>query len=573
MKKLFAAMTVLACLLAGLFGVPASAESNASRVDVYATVNADGDCMVSLTATVHLETSNGSLTFPLPPNASDISLNGSAASVTRSSASTDVQISKVTSGIQGDYTLRFDYTLKGAVAVGGETLLKEKILQLSLPLLCGFSYPVQNMSFVITLPGTISADPVFTSTYRQGAIDVDMTVVVNGNMITGSVNTGLNDHEAISMTLVVPKDQFPTVSTYQREGTPELVPMLAIAGAALLYWLLFLRTLPPARGRSVYPPEGCTAGETDCRLTLTGADLTMTVLSWAQMGYLIIHLDENGRVLLHKRMDMGNERSLFEIRIFGALFGSRRVVDATGVKYALLRRKVAAMLPGEAAMCKSKPFHRQVFRLLCCASQVMCGICMALNFTTQPVLMVLLSIVLGALGAAAAWQMQNMAFCLRSRRKTPVLMGGAFAVVWLALGFAADIILIAAGSAAIQMVMGFLAAFGGRRTDLNKTEVSQLLGLRRYLAAPSKEELAAKRKADPDYFFKMLPYAMALGVPKQYTAAFGKSKIHQCPYMVTQVHGKRPAQEWTALLLRVTDAMDARFRRMERERWSAVRTR
>ena len=50
---------------------------------------------------------------------------------------------------------------------------------------------------------------------------------------------------------------------------------------------------------------------TGSRLTFTGADLTMMVFSWAQLGYLVIHLDDNGRVMLHKRMDMGNERSSF----------------------------------------------------------------------------------------------------------------------------------------------------------------------------------------------------------------------------------------------------------------------
>ena len=59
---------------------------------------------------------------------------------------------------------------------------------------------------------------------------------------------------------------------------------------ALLYWLLTLRTLPLVSSRASTAPEGITAGELGCRLTLTGGDLTMMVFSWAQLGYLLIVL-------------------------------------------------------------------------------------------------------------------------------------------------------------------------------------------------------------------------------------------------------------------------------------------
>lgn len=579
MKRCLLALTVLCCMVLGMFTVNASAESVANRVDVYATVNADGDCLVSLSAMVHLENANSNFTFPLPPKASNISLNGEAASATRSSGSADVSVTKVTGGMPGDYTFRLDYTLADVVALDKEG----KKLVLDLPLLCGFPYAVQGMSFVITLPGDVETSPSFSSTYRQGGIDADLDYVISGSMITGSSKTSLNDHESISVSLEVPSAMFPTVSTYKRDGNPELIPMLVLAGAALIYWLIFLRTLPLGRTRDVYPPEGVTAGELGCRLTLVGGDLSMMVMTWAQLGYLIIHPDGNGRVLLHKRMDMGNERSLFEIRTFQSLFGKRRVVDCTGTRYALLCRKTAGMLPGEKAMCKSASIHRQVFRLICCASQACCGVCIAMNLSTLPALAVLLCVVLCVLGAAAAWQMQGIAFCLFARRKAPVWAGLALAAVWNLLGIlasalgtaetAAAVPWITAGSALIQIVMGFFAAYGGRRTDLNRTEVAQILGLRRYIARMPGAELSRRLNSDPDFFFRMAPYAMALGVLKPFTAAFGRRKLPQCPYLVTKVHGRRSAQDWAELMNKTVAVMDARYRQMERERWSAIRMR
>lgn len=559
---------MLVLLSAGLFTLSASAENSAPRADIYCTVNADGDCLVSLSVTIHLDAGDDSLTFPLPANATSITMNGYSAATTRSGSAILVNLSRATNGLPGDFTIRFDYMIPDVVYP-----IEGRKLQMTLPIMNGFSYPVTAMSYVITMPTTITTLPAFTSTYRQNGIDADLDYVIKDNMITGSIRNGLNDHESFSLTMPVEQEMFPTVSTYQRTGNPEVIPMLAVLGAALLYWLLFLRTLPPPHITANHPPEGLTAGELGCRLTLQGGDLTMLVLSWAQLGYLLIHQDGNGRVLLHKRMEMGNERSLFEVRIFGLLFGNKRVVDCSGSHYAKLCRKTAGMLPGEKTMCRSHPIHRKIFRLLCCASQSICGVCLTMNLTAMTALEVLLGIVLVVLGAVFAWQIQNIAYTLFLRRKKKAWAGLVCLGVWTVVGLIAQVPLIALGSAAAQLAAGFLAAYGGRRTSLNKTEVGQILGLRRYLKKIPKPELERRLKLDPELFFRLAPYALALGVMKPYAAAFGKRKLPQCPYLVTKVHGKRTAGEWADVMTQIVTMMDARYRQLEAERWTAIRLR
>ena len=568
MRKCLGLLTVLVLLAAGLFTLSASAENSAPRADIYCTVNADGDCLVSLSVTIHLDAGDDSLTFPLPAAATSITMNGYSASTTRSASAVHVNLSRATSGLPGDFTIRFDYMLPDVVYP-----IEGRKLEMTIPIISGFSYPITSMSYVITLPTQITTLPSFTSTYRQNGIDADLDYVIKDNMITGSIRNGLNDHESFSLTMPVEQEMFPTVSTYQRTGNPEVIPMLAVLGAALMYWLLFLRTLPPPRVTANHPPEGLTAGELGCRLTLQGGDLTMLVLSWAQLGYLLIHQDGNGRVLLHKRMEMGNERSLFEVRIFGLLFGNRRVVDCSGSHYAKLCRKTAGMLPGEKTMCSSHPIHRKLFRVLCCASQSICGVCLTMNLTTITALEVLLGIVLVVLGAAFAWQIQNIAYGLFLRRKNGVWAGLVCLGLWTVLGLIAGVVLIALGSAAAQLCAGFLSAYGGRRTSLNKAETGQILALRRYLKNPPKQELERRLSLDPELFFRLAPYALAMGVMKPYAAAFGKRKLPQCPYLVTKVHGKRTAAEWADTMTAIVTLMDARYRQLEAERWTAIRLR
>ena len=567
-RRLFVILTI--ALLLSTLALPASAENTASRVDAYCTVYTDGDVQVNLTVTLRLEAAQDSLYFPLPGNATDISLNGAGARTSKTGSTVDVDVSRVVSGLVGEFSLRIDYTVPDAVKVITDEKTGERSLQLELPLISGFSYPVDYLSFVVVLPAAATVNPRFVSTYRQTGIDSDLAYVRNGNMITGATKAQLNDHEAVTMTLDVPTDMFPGVNIYIREGNPELKPMLIFVGVALLYWLLFLRTWPLHRTRNVSPPQGITAGELGCRLTLAGGDLSMMVMTWAQLGYIVIRLDDRGRVMLHKRMEMGNERSLFETRVFKLLFASRNVIDATGSAYAKLCRKVAGMVPGEKALYRSSSGNMKLFRWLCCVSHVFCGICVAMNMTGVPVLQVILSILLGVLGAVTAWLIQEMAYRTHLRGKVPVYIGLVCIAIWTVLGLLAGQVWIPLGSALGQYFLGYFAAYGGRRSDAGRHDAALILGLRAYLKKVSKEDLDRLLDQDPDYFFQLAPYALALGVIKPFAANFGLRRLEQCPYIITRVQGRRTAPEWAQLLSEVADAMDERTRRAMVERWVPI---
>ena len=178
----------LCILLMGFFVLPASAESAASRVDTYCTVSAEGSCQVNMTVTLRMEYVTTSMSFPLPANATGITLNGASVSTSKTSSATMVDISRVVSGITGEIPLNFSFTLPKSVGV--VTVDKERKLQLSVELLSGFEFPVEQLSFVITMPpGNMPNAPKFTSIYRQESIASDLTVTVSSNQIIGASKT------------------------------------------------------------------------------------------------------------------------------------------------------------------------------------------------------------------------------------------------------------------------------------------------------------------------------------------------------------------------------------------------
>lgn len=573
---------LLLCTLFVCLAIPVNAQSAATKIDSYITINEEGDCMVNMTVTLHLEGEMDDLTFPLPPNAKNIRLNSSSVRTSKSATAIDVDISRQVNGLTGDFTLRFDYDLPKIVTVNEEKdpkkNLKEKLedekkLRLDLPLLSGFSHPVEKFTFVINLPGKIEDAPHFTSVYRQSSIESVMPFVVDGGIITGETTVELQDHDGVSMTMLVSQKMFPSVSVYQRNGNPEIVPMCIFAGLALLYWLIFLRTAPLIRYKNAAMPSDITAGEIGCRVTLSGGDLTMMVLSWAQLGYLLIEIKRSGRVILHKRMEMGNERNLFEIRIFQDLFGNKTAVDATSYQYAKLARRVDRMIPGEKNMCKDGHGNMKIFRCLCCMVQLFCGVCVAMNMTAILALQIILSVVLAVFGLISAWQIQEIAYRTHLRGKIRVFIGLALGLIWVLLGLLAGQWLIPLCSVLGQLLFSYFAAYGGRRTDLNRHDVGNLLGLRRFMKRIPKDEMARLSKQNPYFFYDYVPYALAMGVIKPFAKNFGNKKIDTCPYLITGVQSKKTAAQWAVIIRKMADRMDSRKDRMELERWLPIRFR
>ena len=576
MKRL---VTMLVCVivLAGCLCIPVSAESAASSVNLMCTVNSEGDCLATMTVNLRLENAMDKLYFPLPLNAKNISLNNSPVSTSRSAAATLVDISKLSREYVGDLILRFEYTIPEAVQItkiNEGTDEEDWVLQLSIPLLSGFDYPVESLSFTITMPpGQMTHRPTLTSIYRQTSIESDIPFQVAGSQIIGSTKTVMADHEGVTLTMIVPETMFPTVSTYVREGNPELPYIIAFGALALLYWLLTLRTWPVFRMQTTTAPEGITAGELGCRLTLSGGDLTMMVFSWAQLGYLYISQDDHGRVLLHKRMDMGNERSQFENNIYKMLFGTRRVVDATGMAYAKLVRKVQRIVPQERSMYLRNSGNVKIFRALACVSQIFCGICVAMNMTGVLPLAILMAILLVPFSMVTAWLIQDIAYRTHLRGKVPVLIGFVCILLWIILGLLCGQIWIPLGCVAGQWLMGYLAAYGGRRSELGRHDAGQVLGLRRYVKRLPKEDIGRFLRNDPDYYFNYAPYALAMGVINPYSRAFGKRKLEACPYLAVKVTGKHTAEEWGHILADTADLMDHKARQMQIEKWLAVKVR
>lgn len=556
------------CMLTGVV----YADSSATSVDNTSYVSVDGSCQMTITVQLHLDSAASGLTFPLPKNAKDVTVNGSSARTYGSSADANVVLADLSflDGVAGDTYLTFHFTLTDVLRTEQNEQTKKSYLIMEIPLLSGFDYPIQAMTFSINMPAETTGKPTFSSGYMQTSIESIVSCNVLGKVISGSLTEALRDRETLTLTMEVSEQIFPGKLEIPREGNPETVYMGICAALALVYWILMMRCLPLFRQNRITPPDGITAGELGSHLTAAGADLTMMVFTWARLGYLKILPDKHGRVLLQKRMEMGNERTAFENHCFKSLFSRRNTVDATGMPYAHLCRRVAQTIPGVKEMYRRRAGNINLFRVLACGVSFFSGICFTMNITNSTVLQVILCIVLGLLGVFSAWAIQGSMYKIHVRGKIPLLVGLIFTLLWILVGTIAGQVLIAVVAVLAQMLAGLAAAYGGMRSDLGRYQAGQILGLRSYLAHVSREELNRIMENNPDYFFEMLPYAIALGVDTRFARAFGKMNVGQCPYLAAKENRKRTAEEWALLCRKTADKMDTRQRKLELEKWIPI---
>ena len=533
----------------------------ASAMNSFASVGRDSSAQVTTTVTLHIDKVQNTLYFPIPAAATNVTVNGTRVRTALSGDVRLIDISQLLGNVTGDFSLSINYTLPDVVH-----FTENNLLELRLPLVCGFSYPISDMAFSVTLPGEISTKPTFESGYHQASIEQDIVYTVEGPTISGYFTAELKDHETVTLKLRVTSDMFPQSLADTRDYTFALYGMAICGALALLYWVIFLRSYPFRWKRTTEPLQGITAGEIGCVLTMQGDNLHLTVLTWARLGYIMIYPEKGGKVSIRRRMDMGNERKEEEQKLFRKLFSKGDVVSTASRHYASLALDAQKKPMAMRERIHGRSGNPKAFRGLAAGMGLFGGICVAVAMTGGAVLQGLLILLLGALGALSCWYVQTWTCNIVPFNRHNLLTSLVICLVWIFLGLISGAIV-----AALYMVLGMILAgiffsMAGRRTDLGKEAIAKTLGLRSYLRSADKTLLRRLYDNDPDCFFQMAPYAIALGVGKAYAKRFGSVKMGPCPYISSQKDEIMTAEHWIERMNLVLDSMDQRSRKLPKEK-------
>lgn len=508
----------------------------AATVDSSCVVESGGDCQMNVVITLDPKGAK-ELVFPLGGGAADGSINGVECQI-RSVNGINAMVLESELGFTGNQTFQLTYTLENRLSDDG-------VLQL--PILAGgFAFAIDSLTFTVTLPQDVSGGPSFSSGYYGEDIENYLTVTVEGAAIKGQSLQPLKDHETLTMRLEgLPVSRGGGLGNSLESITAVLC--LLLLAAALGYWFFTLRSDRLRIETTPEPPMGITAGEVAGRITSGSPDLALMILSWAELGYVTLHLTKDSNVILHKTMGMGNERSRFERKIFTAIFRKGDVVQAGSHRFQHLRQQVEAKPAprrGQVAKSSGNPF-------LPVLMGVLAAFCTGLRMGIRTVggfgggaLGILLGLICGVL---ADWVLDACHQVLSFRRKRVVR--GIIAVLLLAvMGLLLNNLLLALVLVVGLIAIGVATMFGGRRSPTGQMELQNILGLRKFLGSVSKKRLWAAQGRNNAYYYQMAPYAQALGMDKPFAKRFGSHCLVSCPWLATTDGRRRNAEQWCQLL-------------------------
>lgn len=502
---------------------PLSDTTALKRVEIICLVDGSGETRITQNIKMNVIGVLEEITFAFPGHAKNREVEGWR---TKSFSENGIRYLTVSSksGFSGEQTFTLSYTVKDTVSAGEESQ------KLTVPLLEAQKYPVGVVALAVNLPKTYASMPVFTSGYYGELIQDYMTINTTATAVTATVNDILQDSDSLAMTLTVEEGYFS--GRFGKGGGGFLrVAALVLAAVALIFWWQGIRSSSmPVQTRPL-PPDGVNPGDVPFLLSGGKADFNLLVSHWATLGYLSFYINKSGHVVLRRQMSMGNERREFERKLFDLLFAEGDLCDGASVRYHKVGRKAQEVIPRywtRRLYDKSSGSPALVHYL----TDLACGFAtMAAIDAVAPARLHGLFVLLGLV---AGWALSAIlrsafgAYYLGDWRKTAI--GAACGLLLLILGGLGEAAAIMAPTVAVSAFLAWRTVHGGRPGTYGRQVLSQTLGFRRYLLHADVHQLLQMLHRDPQYFYKILPYAEAMGQGRRFVAAFQDVNLEPCQW-------------------------------------------
>lgn len=555
-KRLFSILICIVCLFA-LCTTALAADASITAMKTDCLIDGAGSCQVTQSVTINIIGIENELRFPLGPNAKQASIAGYKARKVNEDGYTVLVLTNE-AGFSGSRTFTLNYTLEDLVTE------QDEVQTLTLPLLSPkWPWQIESFDFTVTLPAEFTDSPDFSSGYYGDVIEEYMSVSTVGTVVGGSVMEPLKDRESLQMTLSLPKGYFS--GSYVSWSANWFASILVVV-LALLAVVYYLRTLYSGRmrtGSRATPPEATLPCDMPYLLACKKPSFNMLICHWASLGYLTIAVSKRGNVQLRRRVIMGNERRAIEVRLFGALFADGDVCDGASLRYKKTAAKAMDAIP--------RFWHRRLYdkrsgnvlvmqALACLAAAIAFLLSMSLLLPAMPARWLLLILCVPA-GAALGRLMQLAASTYYLSDYLMLAMGvlsGLLMLIVSRLGGGTLTVLVAV---VLNVFTGVATRHGGKRTASGNKLVAQAIGFRRYLRRAGGNHLIAAQKRDGQFFYKLLPYAEAMGMGAVFAKKFGDTTIDSCDWYETAEPLPKTAEGFYSHLRQTLSLLDMSIRK------------
>ena len=531
MRRFFAGLTAFVLLLTALPHAGAAASDGLfTAVEIEYIIDETGTAQVSMDLELELYDDADALVLALPDGAEKAEAKGWDDKFTVRDGRNVLVLTEKGGFEADDYDISVEFTCTGMVKAAEDGQV------LTVPLLAGQDFAIEALEFAVELPESFTSNPKFSAGYAGAVIEDTLVWYKDGaDAVTGRIAEPLMDHDTLDMTLSVPDGYF-TVRIVSGGAFQTVFAIIALllAALAVVYWWLKLKNRPLQVRARTLPPDGVNPGDVPYLLGRGEADFNMLVSHWATLGYLSFYINRGGHVILRRRMAMGNERRAFERRLFELLFGNEDYCDGASLRYKKVGEKAMEIIPAywNKRLYEKKSGSPLLAEILCCLScavttmlamdkvapEVLHGLFLCVAFVAGFALCRFL------MGAFGGWYLGNL---LR------VATGAAAAGLLLILGSLGDVFLLMLPVTAAAAFLGWQTVHGGLRTPYGSEVIAQTMGFRRFLHNASDRHLTQTLYRDPQYFYRILPYAQAMGQGRRLANLLSEMELEPCQWYET----------------------------------------
>lgn len=553
MRRGIGVLLLLALVLCLALPAAAADEENViSSYDARWTVDEHGNASATIQIEMNLPQAVQELDFPIG-SGSGGSLSGRETKAVDTEEGTVLRLS-VPEGLSGTQSFTLSYTVPHAVADTDEG--QKLSLELIAP---GWALPMAQASFTVTMPAAFTATPQFVGGYYGDDVGDYLSVSAEGAVLTGSATQALRDHDSLTLTMELPADYVDLQSADGISALVTLILVVLLAAGCVFYWFRTLRNGGLSIRLRPMAPDGAGAGDLPMLLTCKAPSLALQVMHWASLGYLAIHINSKGRIVLRKTMDMGTERRKTERSAFQKLFEKEPWCDGESLRF--------GRLSGRYADAMARWWNRRLFSrtsgspaILHALAALGCGIALLGSASAGlPVgrLRWLFLALFGIAGTVFGWLIQRAVVeAARRQYKTAILYALpmvavlVFARLWGGL-------LAAALALLLQLFAGGAALRGGKRSPGGRDNLAQALGFRRYVQHVSRHQLMMQLRDDNQYFYNLLPFAEAMGLGAELASRLSDLELEPCTWLESQRRPPQTAPGFQAALHETLERMEA----------------
>ena len=243
---------------------------------------------------------------------------------------------------------------------------------------------------------------------------------------------------------------------------------------------------------------------------------------------------------------MGNERKKLEVKFFSALFARGEICDGASLVYKKTAQQAMHAIERywDRRLYAKTSGNTRIMQVLCALAMAVASLAvMSQILPSMPArgLVLALCMVAGlflSLIVARIWRFFYLG------NIPGMILSAVCALVLLVAGQLSGSGLPMLVAVAMSFLGGFLTLHGGRRTELGAQLISQSLGFRKGLEKLSARHMEMLLSRDGQYFYRLLPYAMAIGMGLELSRRLANTEMEPCDWYAARVPAARTGLEF-----------------------------